>query len=354
VFSRAWHEKGKMQRIWKKIWSLAGLAVVICSVTVVLFIISGDDVTTIESRSDYPLLDRNEKLPDISFGWHRSNPPGGPLKFKFVGSFPDVPKRMLVYKILRPKNVTEADVRELAEKYFDMPADAKLTRSSPSPRGSALYWLKTHDHLFEFDPDTGFFNIFKYRKARKNLSEDRKDYPNDEECKKIATEYLKERGLLPEDAYLYGAFDVNIESVGAIQVSFGRKIGQYDIWGHGSDILVEIGVAGEIIKVSKRWVEYEPYKLAPIKSPKEAVKQLKYGKAFLMTSSGKATKMKLAYHIHPNYEYIQPVYSFGFGDRKSYSLVPAIKTEYLKSKEQMRKELEEESAKRQKNLFKET
>ncbi len=343
-----------MQCTWKKMWLPAVLAVVIFSVIVVLFIIGGDNVTTSETESEYPVIDRSEKLPDISFGWHRSNPPGGPLKFKFVGSFPEVPKRMLLYKILHPKNVTEADVRELAEKYFDMPADAKLTRSSPSPRGSALYWLKTHDHLFEFDPDTGFFNIFKYRKARKKLSEDRKDYPSDEECKKIATKYLKERGLLPEDAYLYGAFDVNIESIGAIQVSFGRKIGQYDIWGHGSDILVEIGVDGEITKVSMRWVEYEPYKLAPIKPPKEAVKQLKYGRAFLMTSRAIATKMKLAYHIHPKYEYIQPVYSFGFGDRKSYALVPAIKKECLKSEEQMRKEEKEKDAKREKNLFKET
>jgi len=322
-------------------WLLAGLAVVVCSVIVTVFVISGDDVTTIESRSDYPVLDRGEKLPDISIDWYRPNPPGGPLKFKFVGSFPKVPKRILVYKVLRPKNVTEADVRELAEKYFDMPKDAEMSRSGGSIN---LYWLETDTHLFEFFPRTGFFNILKHEKMRKKLSEDRKDYPSDEECKKIATEYLKERGLLPEDAYLCGVYDVNIESVGAMQVTFCRKIGQCDIWGHGSEILVEIGVAGEITSVSIRWVEYEPYKLAPIKSPKEAVKQLKYGRALLMTSSGKATGMKLAYHTHPNDDYIQPVYSFGFGDKDSYALVPAIKPEYLKSEEQMLKEEKEKAA----------
>ena len=337
-----------MQCTWKKMWLPAVLAVVIFSVIVVLFIISGDDVTTNESESEYPVIDRNEKLPDISIGWYRPNPPGVPLKFEFVGRFPKVPKRILVYKVLRPKNVTEADVRELAEKYFDMPVDAKLTRSSPRPGGSALYWLDTQVHLFEFDPDTGFFNIFKYRKAREKLSEDRKDYPSDEECRRIATEYLKERGLLPDDAYLVDVYDVNIESVGAMQVTFCRKIGQCDIWGHGSEILVEIGVAGEITKVSKRWVEYEPYKLAPIKTPKEAVKQLKYGRALLMTSSGKATGMKLAYHTHPNDEYIQPVYSFGFGDKDSYALVPAIKPQYLKSEEEMLKEEDEKAANRKK------
>lgn len=329
-----------MKRTWKKIWLLAGLAVVICSVIVVVLILSGGDVTTTQSESEYPLLDRNEKLPDISFGWHRSNPPGGPLKFEFVGRFPEVPDRMLVYKILRPQNVTEANVREFAENYFGMSTDAVFRRNEPYCN------LNTEAYNFMFQANTGFFSLFKRKKARKKLSEDRKDYPSDEECKIIATEYLKERGLLPDDAYLSLVSGVNIGSVGAMSVCFGRKIGQYDIWGHGSDILVEIGVAGEITKVSKRWVEYEPYKLAPIKSPKEAVKQLKYGNALLMTSSGKATKMKLAYHTHSNDEYIQPVYSFGFGDKESYSLVPAIRPEYLKSPEEMRKELEEKSSRR--------
>ena len=330
-----------MQLIWKKILLPFVPVVVIFSVIVVLFIISGDDVTTTESESEYPVIDRSEKLPDISVDWYRSNPPGGPLKFKFVGSFPKVPKRMLVYKVLRPKNVTEADVRELAEKYFDMPADAKMSRSGGSIN---LYWLETDTHLFEFFPRTGFFNILKYKKARKKLSEDRKDYPSDEECKRIATEYLKERDLLPDDAYLAGVSGVNIGSVGAMSVWFCRKIGPYDIWGNGSEILIEIGVAGEITSVSIRWVDYEPYKLAPIKSPKEAVKQLKYGNALLMTSNGKATRMKLAYHTHPNDEYIQPVYSFGFDDKESYALVPAIKPEYLKSEEEMWKEEKEKAA----------
>ncbi|MHC4309109.1 MAG: hypothetical protein ACYSSN_04115, partial [Planctomycetota bacterium] len=182
-------------------------------------------------------------------------------------------------------------------------------------------------------------------KAREKLSEDRKDYPSDEECIRIATEYLKERSLLPEEAYLVGVYNY-IKPVGAMNVSFSRKIGQYKSWGHGSRILVEIGVAGEITEVSKCWLEYEPYKLVPIKSPREAVKQFEYGKALLATSSGKAIKMELAYHNSYNFDYIQPVYSFGFETPKSYSLVPAIKPEYLKSEEEMRKEEEERRAAR--------
>lgn len=325
---------------------MAGLAVVICSVIVVVLILSGDDITTTQSEVKYPVLDRNEKLPDISFGWHRPNRPGGPLKFEFVGRFPEVPDRMLVYKIIRPENITEVYVRELAERYFDIPTDAKLTRSTPRPGGLALYWLKTQAHLFEFDPDYGFFNIFKYEKAREKLSEDRKDYPSDEECRRITTEYLKKRGLLPEDTYLSNVSDVNIKSYGAISVCFGRKIGKYKCWGPGSEILVWVGVDGEITRVSVSWVEYEPYKLAPIKSPKEAFEQLKYGNAFMATSREKVTKMALAYHTPTEGEYIQPMYNFGFGDQESVASVPAIKPEYLKSKEEMRKEIEEKRSQR--------
>ncbi|HIJ53200.1 MAG TPA: hypothetical protein HPP66_08610 [Planctomycetes bacterium] len=293
-----------------------------------------------ESEYPYPVLDSNEKVEDLSFAWYRPPfPPGGPLKFEFVGQFPKVPDKMLLYKIIRPKNVTEAYVRELANKYFNkelseyvnIPIDAGYRRNGNFCN------LNTSAYNFMFEAHTGFFDLFKRRKARKKLSEDRKDYPSDEEGIKIATEYLKERDLLPEEAYLYGASDVNIESVGAIQVWFTRKIGQYKIWGRGSTISVRIGVAGEITRVSKSWFEYEPYKLVPIKSPKEAVNQLKYGNALLATSSGKATRMELAYHYPHNDEYIQPVYSFGFENPKSYSLVPAIEPEYLKSHEEMRK-----------------
>ena len=328
-----------MQRTWRKIFLTVGLVVVICSVIVVVLILSGDDVTPIESRSDYPVLDRNEKLPDVSFGWYRH--PDRKLVFEFDGPFPKMPDKMLVYKIIRPQNITEAYVRELAEKYFDMPTDAAFRRNEP------YYKLKTETYLFRFDSSTGFFSILKYEKARKKLSEDRKDYPSDEECRRIATEYLKKRGLLPEDTYLSNVSDVNIESVGAISVCFGRMIGKYKCWGHGSEILVWVGVDGEITKVSIRWVEYEPYKLAPIKTAKQAFEYLKHGNAFIV-GAGKVTKIALAYHTPAEGEYIQPMYNFAFTRPGAVASAPAIRPEYLKSKEEMMKEIEKKAANRSK------
>jgi len=42
-------------------------------------------------------------------------------------------------------------------------------------------------------------------------------------------------------------------------------------------------------------------------------------------------------------EYVQPVYSFGFDLPSSYAIVPAITQEYLKSQEEMIKEIEEKA-----------
>ena len=335
-----------MQRTWKIVLWTAGLTAVTCCVIAVFVFFPAEEYNiSVEHEGEYPVLDRNEKLPDVSIGWYRH--PDRKLVFEFDGPFPRMPDKMLVYKIIRPQNVTEAYVRELAERYFDMPTDAKLTRSSPRPGGSALYWLKTQAHLFEFDPDNGFFNILKYEKARRKLSEDRKDYPSDDECRRIGTEYLKKRGLLPEDTYLSNVSDINIESVGAISVCFGRMIGKYKCWGPGSEILVWVGVDGEITNVSIRWVEYEPYKLAPIKTAKQAFKYLKHGNAFIV-GAGKVTKIALAYHSPAEGEYIQPMYNFAFTRPGAVASAPAIRPEYLKSKEEMWKEDEEKAANRNK------
>jgi hypothetical protein len=303
-------------------WLPAVLAVVICSVIVVLFIITGDDVTTNESKSEYTVLEPNEKLYDFSAGWYRY--PGRKLVFEFDGPFPKMPDTMLVYKIIRPKNVSEAYVRELAEKYFDMPKNAVF-------RLNGTYFnLDTNAYNFMFQAHNGFFSIFKHAKARKRLSEDRKDYPSNEECRKIGTEYLKERSLLPEDTYLSNVSDINIESAGAISVCFQRMIGKYKCWGRGSEILVWVGVDGEITKVTKRWIEYEPYKLAPIKTAREAFEHLKHGNAFI-AGSGKVTRIGLAYHTPAEGDYIQPVYNFAFTRPGAVASVPAIRQEHLKS-----------------------
>ena len=224
------HRSDKMQYTRKNIFLSAGLAVVVCISVASFLILSNGDTARGPQEVQYPELAPGEKLPDTGAGWY-SRPGPEPRVFEFDGPFPKMPSKMLVYKIVRPENITEAYVRKFAQKYFDMPDDAEFRQQGH------FYNLTTQSHNFVFTSSWGFFKIRKYEKARDKLSEDRKDYPSDEECKKIATEYLKERGLLPEDAYLSGMAD-NISWSGAMCVWFERTIGEYKTWGPGSEICV--------------------------------------------------------------------------------------------------------------------
>ncbi|UCE36658.1 MAG: hypothetical protein JSW00_14240, partial [Thermoplasmata archaeon] len=315
-----------MKIIFKKICLLVGLAVVICSAIAVVLFLSGDDVTTTQSEADYPLLEPNEKLPNITIGWPGFWPG---LVFEFEGPFPEMPDKMMVYKIVYPdpNKFTEAYVRELAEKYFDMPKNAKMLM----PGGPLyLHWLKTDMHLFELEARTGFFNIQKYEKARKKRSEDRKDFPSDEECKKIATDYLKSRGLFEDNAY--GPSIVDNTSSGVMSVGFGQMVGKYKRSGSAGSLAMNIGPNGEIVKVRKQWLELVPWKIAPIKTAREAFEQLKEGKAALNNRiGGKITKIELRYELPGVEGYSVPVYWFDYStpERFSYAVVPAVKDEYV-------------------------
>lgn len=281
---------------------------------------------------DYPPLARGEELPDPTADFYL-RPETSPSSFEFDGPYPETPSEMIVYRIIRPKNVTEAYVRELAEKYFDMPSDSQLEISPPRPGGGPpLYSLKTQSHLFEYDALTGFFKILKHKKAIAVFSRDREDYPSDEECRQIATQYLKEHGLLPDDAYQSGMAD-NAASGAGISVGFDRMIGKYKCFGQGSEILVRVGVDGEILKVSKRWLEYEPWKIAPIKTPQQAFKELKFTQG-LLESPAKVTEIILRYHTLGEDPYIQPIYYFKFGKPGAYGIVSAVKQEHLLSREE--------------------
>jgi hypothetical protein len=179
-----------------------------------------------------------EKLP---YTFDFDGPPYPEPNLVFDGPFPKVPEKMIVYKVKDP-NVTEGSMRRLAEEYFDMPVDANITRS----RRMGLYWLKSGNTLVEVDRATGSFNI---RRIVTESSEGMmsRDYPTKMECSNLARSYLETRKLLPESAYLRGIADNTKSSWGAVSVAFGRKIEQYNCWGAGGEILVEIGPGGECL-----------------------------------------------------------------------------------------------------------
>jgi hypothetical protein len=261
--------------------------------------------------------------------------------FKYNGPFPKTPSKMLIFKII-PQNITDEYVKDLAEKHFGISKETPLRRP-----GSGIYWLRTATHLFELEQRTGFFNILKLKEKGIRYSKNREDYPTDEECKKIAAEFIKSRGLLEMDMYFRRIVDNT--SSGVMSVAFGRIINGYKTWEGG--ISVDIGQDREIVSVLKRWYEIVPWKMAPIKTAEQAYEELREGNPAFVLSLPIETKgivnvntIILKYH-HPIRleEYIQPVYYFTYKDKKRtlYSVVSAIKAEYLKSNEDLRKEAEE-------------
>jgi hypothetical protein len=319
-------------------WIVAGMLAILCVVGIIFFLSQEQEpelVPVPEPEGPYPVLAPGEKIVDALSGGLAF---AGPKRdFKYDGPFPKTPSRMLIYKIV-PQNITDDYVRDLAEKYFDIPRDTPLRRSN----GVGLYWLRTATHLFELEPQTGFFNIVKLEEKGTIYSENRQDYPSDEECKKIAAEFIKSRGLFEEGMYFRRIFSK--PSSGGMSVRFGRIINGYKVWWSG--ISVEIGQNGEIMGASKRWYEVVPWKMAPIKTAEQAFKELKNGgRAFFVDRArGKVNEITLRYYqTHKLEDYVQPVYYFEYTspERESYSVVPAIKEEYLKSYEEIRKETEE-------------
>jgi len=289
------------------IWIVAGFLAILCITGVVIFFFKEETIP--EPEGPYPALAPGEKIadplssPSVRVGFKRS--------FKYDGPFPKNPSWMLVYKIVPPQNITDDYVKDLAEKHFDIPRDTPLRKP-----GSGLYWLRTATHLFELDSRKGSFDILKLKEKGTRHSKNRQDYPSDEECNKIAADFIKSRGLLEDGMYL-GERVVDNTSSGVMSLGFGRIINGYKTWEGG--IYVNIDQHGEIVRVSKRWQEIAPYKMAPIKTAKQAFKEL-----------NKDPRARYHFPLTP-VEYVQPVYYFKYisPSGESYAVVLAIKEEYL-------------------------
>jgi hypothetical protein len=158
-------------------------------------------ITLSISRLERPSQEYSQqikKLPyTFDFGtW--SNP--NPSTVGFDGPFPEMPSKMMVYKVVHPNNINEAYVRELANKHFGMSPDAKFEKKLVS------YQLKTSNQWFQFNPQTGSFNIRKINEID-TRSITKNDYPSNQDCNIIAVKYLRSCKLYEADAYFRGITD---------------------------------------------------------------------------------------------------------------------------------------------------
>jgi hypothetical protein len=319
---------------------LTVLFILLALLGVILLIVfssrSNDKFTTLTDSNE---LQRGEKISNWFYRDMGHSQLNTKPSYEIDVNFPVVPDKMMIYKIVQPQTLTEDDVREMGQKYFDIPSDANYKR------GTAEDILKTKTQVLYVNTITGTLDFSLPRQKGDQYSKNREDYPSDEKCLKIVIDFLKEKGLWEDDA-IPPVKDSNdnfiISRYGSIEVWFGSKLGDYRTTGGGRRLMVGIGTDGKVRSVLKIWTKVEPWKLALIKTPQEAFKELKEDKAvFIDSKGGKIDKLSLVYFM-PIVEKgnIQPVYYFNVsGPDGIYVLVPAVKSEYIMSDEQM-KEIE--------------
>jgi hypothetical protein len=163
--------------------------------------------------------------------------------------------------------------------------------------------------------------------------------PSEEEAIEIATNFLTQSGLMPDDALAGDVVTNSVKSGGTyniirqtgegsfeiidsydthLLVNFSRQINGIPVADSGGNKLgVRIGDKGEVISVLKVWREVEPYREYPIKSVEQAYNELISGKGSSNIPSGCAEitidHVSLAYWMETldvSQEYVLPVYAF--------------------------------------------
>ncbi|WP_066635367.1 hypothetical protein [Desulfolucanica intricata] len=226
---------------------------------------------------------------------------------------PDFPSNVMVYKVKKPV-ITKEQVLVQAEK-LGVSGDVRET--------SVDLNVKSAEGEYIVDKETGSFH---YLTKEFNLQGfPLKSLLSDEEYKKLATDFLTEKGLLKENAvfkdvnkdnvYISGA-DSEKRSPFMIEVRFGHKdLNGIEFNGVGPKISVYFGENGKIIGAASVWREVEPYKEYPIISVNESFNQIKAGKATIYdvrpNDKGTVKNVKLMYMSDPvgyNQEFVIPYY----------------------------------------------
>lgn len=237
----------------------------------------------------------------------------------FENSFPKSVEQIMVYKVVS-QHYTKEDSIALAEK-FNMDNIGKTREveegSSIASEDGTIYAILHNSGFIEFINSNRAHTINPYDIPEK--------LPSDEEAIKIATEFLKERELLPEGAVFSGVTHGKIYTIVKdgedtvdwedIQVWFKRELNGYPV--EGTQLMLAIGGGGDIIEFFTNWRTYEPYGELPVKSPEQALEELKSKGVYVgMNSKDPVVSfndVSLVYHTNAGAyteEYLEPVWVF--------------------------------------------
>jgi hypothetical protein len=272
--------------------------------------------------------------------------------YNLIGEFPSLPQKLMVYKTT-PETFDLNSAKDLALK-FDFKGEPKTTDgnftfsegTTPSAtilkeesiEGSTGVGTEPSSPSEEPEKFTGrefsitkegYLNYQDYSVERKEVvaSEDEeiKSSPpqgveSKEKAKEIATNFLKDKGFLPE------SYDIDIpDPYGSYFISLCPKYQGYRV--EAGTITIEVGNDGKIASLSLRKVKIENWEEYPIKNKDEALK--------IETIEYKIEKVELGYSSSfdkEGKEYLQPVYVLSGKDSSGNSFkfgIPAIKSEFL-------------------------
>jgi len=235
-------------------------------------------------------------------------------------ALPKYPGQAMVYKTVN-STVSKDDALKIAEKFgMSGPAEESGGRIK-------CYVVENDPYTLEIEEESGYMTYTWDERWKGYDTRDRpENLPTDEECRKIAETFLTSHDLMPEGAVFSSVSqggqrifsnhsgDAPIITYEDRDVLFIDTLSGYPVAGSG--IRVTIGGDGDILKVTKRWRDVEPYREFSILSPEEAIEELK--QTGIVTTVGSPKKaivdeIKLCYYATPpgtEQPYLKPTYYF--------------------------------------------
>jgi hypothetical protein len=224
-------------------------------------------------------------------------------------SFPEFPHEMMVYRII-PEDPAEK-LGSLSKK-FNISGDLGMDDFRWTIRKNT--GVPQEDYELSIYPDSG---SFAYDNIHRQYGTEPGDFfeniSDDEQAGIFCTNYLKSLDLLPDDARIKSVdhyvaehpLENSTRSVKYFYVYFDRKINGTRANDH---IYVTVGGSGDILRISGRWTNIEPYKEMPIITPEYAFKKLQETELW-----GNVTSISLEYYSgsrHEKSNYVLPAYVF--------------------------------------------
>jgi hypothetical protein len=235
------------------------------------------------------------------------------VSFELNSPLPDFPDKLQVYKMVKP---------EINEEYVKA-IGAKFGLTGDISEGTKNYLLSNNQPrtCLEVYKPTGtlWYHALSYFEIpSKEIIENPPVLPPDAEALKIATDFLTERGLLPQGDVAYRV-DIG-DSFGEIPtnllVSFKHAV---QITGPGARHGVRIGDGGKVVEVfinPTNPLVLPPLEMVAVKPVKQAYQEMETNKSYHAPSMAQKVKIDnvaVAYWLEAigqGQEYVAPVYVF--------------------------------------------